>query len=134
MNRRYVLCVVLFALAVMVQWPLWFGKGGVLRSLELEKDVATLNEGNDKLRERNGMTATEIESLESGTDAVLEHARTRLGMIRSDEVLFRFVPEGSKEALSIPKETPEARHNRLFKPKQNHLYSPGDPAAVKQKK
>ncbi len=128
MNRRYVLCVALFSLAVTVQWPLWFGKGGVLRVLELERDVAAVNESNDRLRERNGMIATEIESLESGTDAVLEHARTRLGMIRNDEVLFRFVPEGSKEALSIPKDS-QAQHNRLFKPKHDHLYSPGDPAA-----
>lgn len=133
MNRRYVLCVALFALAVIVQWPLWFGKGGVLRVLELERDVASVNESNDRLRERNGMIATEIESLESGTDAVLEHARTRLGMIRNDEVLFRFVPEGSKEALSIPKDSYQAQHNRLFKPKHDHLYSPGDPAANNKK-
>ncbi len=126
MNLRYVICVTLFALAVMIQWPLWFGKGGLFRMWELQRDVAMISESNDQLRAQNGMTATEIESLESGTDAVLEQARTQLGMIRGDEVLFRFVPEGSKEALSIPKNSSDVTRGHLFKPKQDHLYSPGE--------
>lgn len=129
MNVRYVICVALFALAVMIQWPLWFGKGGFFRKLELQQDVAAITEDNNRLRRENGMIATEIESLESGTDAVIEQARTQLGMIRSDEVLFRFVPEGSKEARDSLKHAPGQTGERLFKPKHDHLYSPGDPRA-----
>lgn len=129
MNVRYVICVALFALAVMIQWPLWFGKGGFFRKLELQQDVAAITEDNNRLRRENGMIATEIESLESGTDAVIEQARTQLGMIRGDEVLFRFVPEGSKEARDSLKRAPGQTGERLFKPKHDHLYSPGDPRA-----
>ena len=68
--------------------------------------MAAITEDNNRLRRENGMIATEIESLESGTDAVIEQARTQLGMIRSDEVLFRFVPEGSKEARDSLKHAP----------------------------
>ena len=133
MNVRYVICVALFAFAVIIQWPLWFGKGGFFRMVELQKDLAAISEDNDQLRRENGMIATEIESLESGTDAVLEHARTQLGMIRGDEVLFRFVPEGSKEAREIRKQSPGSAGERLFKPKYDHLYSPGDPRAKEKK-
>ena len=133
MNVRYVICVALFALAVMIQWPLWFGKGGFFRMLELKQDLASISEDNDRLRRENGMIATEIESLESGTDAVVEQARTQLGMIRGDEVLFRFVPEGSKEARDILKHSSGPAGERLFKPKHDHLYSPGDPRAKERK-
>ena len=69
--------------------------------------------------------AAEIESLESGSGAVSERARMRLGMIRSDEILFRLVPKG-KTAAPVP-EIPEkpTGKQQIFSPKRSDLYVPG---------
>ena len=66
----------------------------------------------------------EIESLESGSGAVEERARMRLGMVKNDEILFRLVPTGEKAAERLPQikrsETPQ-----IFAPKRSDLYIEG---------
>ena len=49
----------------------------------------------------------------------------RLGMIRSDEILFRLVPKG-KTAAPVP-EIPEkpTGKQQIFSPKRSDLYVPG---------
>ena len=96
MSLRHLIYLLVFILAVAIQWPLWFGKGGVLRMQALEAELASVRAANDRLRAENDAVAAEIESLESGSGAVSERARMRLGMIRSDEVLFR--ARNSREA------------------------------------
>lgn len=105
MSLRHLIYLLVFILAVAIQWPLWFGKGGVLRMQALEAELASVRAANDRLRAENDAAAAEIESLESGSGAVSERARMRLGMIRSDEILFRLVPKG-KNAAPVP-EIPE---------------------------
>lgn len=116
MSLRHLIYLLVFILAVAIQWSLWFGKGGVLRMQALEAELASVRAANDRLRAENDAAAAEIESLESGSGAVSERARMRLGMIRSDEILFRLVPKG-KTRLPCPK-FPRSRpeNNRFFPP------------------
>lgn len=137
MNTRHIIYLALFIMAVLIQQPLWFEKGGILHMKELESEIAQIRVQNDKLRLENGTIAGEIESLESGSGAVEEHARMQLGMVRDDEVLFRFVPKGSVEPEKLSqyqKPVAPAKFSSAFRPKNNRLYSHDIPAANDSRK
>ena len=84
--------LVLVALLVVLQWPLWLGKGGWLRVAELDRQLAAQREANQKQESRNAVLAAEVRSLREGREAVEERARQQLNMIRPDETFFQFVP------------------------------------------
>ncbi|MGD9952283.1 MAG: cell division protein FtsB [Burkholderiales bacterium] len=82
---------VLGALIVLVQYPLWLGKGGWLRAWELERQLATHDSANAGLQARNGALDAEVRDLKQGLEAIEERARYELGMIKSGEVFFQVV-------------------------------------------
>ena len=85
------LAAVLAALIVVLQYPLWFGKGGWLRVRELDRQLASQQAVNAGLKARNARLDSEVGDLKQGLEAIEERARTELGMIRKDEVFFQVV-------------------------------------------
>jgi cell division protein FtsB len=83
--------IALVALTVLIQYPLWFGKGGWLRVAEMEREVTAQRDRNAGLAARNAVLDAEVRDLKQGLDAVEELARFELGMIRNDEVFFQIV-------------------------------------------
>ncbi len=83
-----ILSIVLAALIVLLQYPLWLGKGGWLRVWEIDRQVSAQKEGNAKLRVRNDALDAEVRDLKQGYDAIEERARYELGMVRQDEIFF----------------------------------------------
>lgn len=81
----------LAALLVLIQFPLWLGKGGWLRVAELEAQVDAAHQKNDELKARNARLDSEVRDLKDGTDAVEERARYELGMIKKNEVFIQVV-------------------------------------------
>lgn len=94
----------LFALGLLlaaIQWPLWFGKGGWLEVWRLEGELARRNAANAELAARNAALAAEVRSLREGREAIEEHARMQLNLIRPDEVFFQTVaPAGEPKTAS----------------------------------
>ena len=86
-----ILAVLLAALIVAIQMPLWLGKGGWLRVWELDQQVAAQRVQNARLEARNAAVAAEVRDLKQGLEAVEERARYELGLVRPDEVFFEFV-------------------------------------------
>jgi cell division protein FtsB len=86
-----ILAGILGALIVLIQYPLWLGKGGWMRVWQLEQDLQKQKNGNAGLEVRNGGLAAEVTDLKTGTEAIEERARYELGMVRSDEVFFQIV-------------------------------------------
>ena len=86
-----VLAAVLAALILVLQYPLWFGKGGWLRVRELDRQVMAQAAANDRLKARNDVLDAEVRDLKQGREAVEERARAELGMIRADEVFYQVV-------------------------------------------
>ena len=72
----------LVAVVLLLQGPLWFGKGGWLRVRELERHVAEQREVNEGLRRRNAALDAEVRDLKQGYGAIEERARAELGMIQ----------------------------------------------------
>lgn len=79
------------ALLLLIQYPLWLGKGGWLRVWELDRQVAQVKANNDKLKERNSKLESEVQDLKNGTDAVEERARFELGMIKKSEIFVQIL-------------------------------------------
>ena len=53
--------IVLTALLVMIQYPLWLGKGGWLRVWDLSRQLDTALEKEQELRQRNEKLAGEVQ-------------------------------------------------------------------------
>ncbi len=89
------LAFILITLIVLLQYPLWLGKGSWLKVWIADREVTTAREGNLRLQNRNMILAAEVNDLKQGFDAIEEHARSDLGMIKQDEVLFQVVERTS---------------------------------------
>lgn len=88
-----ILGAILVALIVLIQYPLWLGKGGWLRAWDMDRQVETQRSKNGQLETRNAALAAEVRDLKQGTEAIEERARQELGMLRPDEVFFQFAPD-----------------------------------------
>ena len=86
------LSVALVALLVLLQYPLWLGKGGWLRVWDVDQQLQQQKESNKQLELRNAGLDAEVRDLKQGYDAIEERARFELGMIRQDEVFVQ-IPE-----------------------------------------
>jgi cell division protein FtsB len=84
--------LVLSALLLLIQYPLWLGKGGWLRVWDLDQQVVLAKKKNDELRARNAKLGSEVQDLKDGTGAIEERARYELGMIRQNEIFVRVLP------------------------------------------
>ena len=85
------LAVILAALIVLIQYPLWLGKGSWLRVSEADRLLTLQREKNAQLQARNAALEADVRDLKQGTEAIEERARYELGMIKPDEVFFQFV-------------------------------------------
>lgn len=80
---------VLVALLILLQYPLWFGKGGLLRVRDMERQVAAQREVNQSLETRNASQEAEVRDLKSGYEAIEERARYELGLVKEGEVFVQ---------------------------------------------
>jgi cell division protein FtsB len=87
-----ILAATLAAFVLLLQYPLWLGKGGWLRVWSLDRQVQEQKEENARLRQRNGALDAEVRDLKQGFDAIEERARYELGLIKQDEIFFQVVP------------------------------------------
>ncbi|KAA3655318.1 MAG: cell division protein FtsB [Proteobacteria bacterium] len=84
--------LILLLLVVVLQYPLWFGKGGWFRVWETERQLVEQQALNHKLEQRNAGLDAEIRDLKTGTDAIEERARFELGLTKPDEIFVQ-VPQ-----------------------------------------
>ena len=83
---------ILLAIIVLLQYPLWFGKGGWLKAREMERQLQAQREVNQKLETRNAALDAEVRDLKTGYEAIEERARFELGLIKDGEVFVQ-VPQ-----------------------------------------
>ena len=104
----------LVVLIVLLQYPLWLGKGGWLRVWETSRQLDAQREANQQLEERNAGLDAEVRDLKSGLDAIEERARFELGMIKNGEIFVQ-VPQ---QAVPVAPVTGAAKANRDTKTPQ----------------
>ena len=98
-----ILAAALSALIVLIQVPLWVGKGGWLRVWHVENELSNQKIKNSRLEVRNAGLAAEVRDLKQGTEAIEERARYELGMIRGDEVFFQIVEPQNQPVTQGPR-------------------------------
>jgi cell division protein FtsB len=108
------LALILAACIVLLQWPLWIGKGSWLKVWQIESQLSEQQLQNQKLSTRNAALEAEVRDLKTGTDAIEERARNELGMVRQDEVFFQILdpkpatiaPPAAKPPVAAPVPAP----------------------------
>ena len=90
----------LATLLLLIQFPLWLGKGGWLRVADLETQVAAAEKKTEELRARNAKLASEVHDLKDGTGAVEERARYELGMVKQNEIFIQVLGANGKPAAA----------------------------------
>lgn len=95
----------LAVLLMLIQLPLWLGKGGWLRVWDLDNQVVEARQKNEALKARNLKLESEVRDLRDGTEAVEERARYELGMIKEGEIYVQILkPNSTLPPLSpLPK-------------------------------
>ncbi len=88
-----VLAGILAALILLIQYPLWLGKGGWLRAWEVDRRLGAQQNANVALERRNIALGAEVRDLKQGLDAIEERARYELGFVKADEVFFQVVEQ-----------------------------------------
>lgn len=74
---------------IVLQFKLWFGEGGYTDRHAMIELTEQQNEKNLKLAERNRVLAAEVNDLKNGMEAVEEHARIDLGLVRPHETFVQ---------------------------------------------
>ena len=82
---------ILLALILLLQYPLWLGKGSWLKVWDLRQQVDAQKQVNQQTQARNAVLDAEVRDLKQGTEAIEERARSELGMVKRDEVFFQII-------------------------------------------
>ena len=85
------LLILLLLLLAFLQYRFWFGDGSLQEVWELHREVEAQREENLRLRERNDALDAEVLDLQQGLDAIEEHAREDLGMVKEGETFYQVV-------------------------------------------
>ena len=84
---------VLLGLAIILiagfQYLFWFGEGGYHDHQKLAEKIQQQTELNTELKERNRVLAAEVYDLKNGIEAIEEHARLDLGLIKPHETFVQ---------------------------------------------
>jgi len=87
-----ILALSLLAIVVLLQYRLWVSDTGMREVWRLRREVATQQDLNAQLKDRNRTLAAEVQDLKKGKSAIEERARTDLGMVGSNETFFQVAP------------------------------------------
>lgn len=97
-----VVTYILLALLLLLQYPLWLGKGSWLKVWDIGQQVEAQQQVNEQAQRRNASLDAEVRDLKRGTDAIEERARSELGMVKQGEIFFQVVGgEGAATASGV---------------------------------
>ena len=107
---------VLLGLAIFLiagfQYLYWFGEGGHHDHAELVQLIQKQIEQNADLKERNRVLAAHVYDLKNGVEAIEEHARLDLGLIKPHETFIQMSTIGTQyKPIYIQPSTVDLRTN-----------------------
>ncbi|MHB1299860.1 MAG: cell division protein FtsB [Burkholderiales bacterium] len=92
-----ILFLILLSLIALVQYSLWLGKGGWLQVRDLDRQIKAQQQANQKMQERNAAIDADVKDLKQGYAAIEERARSKLGMIKDDEIFFQVIKSSPQQ-------------------------------------
>jgi len=72
---RRAITLILAVLLLLLQYPLWLGKGGWLKVWDMSRQVEAQQQVNQQTRSRNALLDIEVRDLKQGTEAVWIHRK-----------------------------------------------------------
>ena len=91
---------VLLGLAIILiagfQYLFWFGEGGYHDHQKLAQKIQQQTEIYTELKERNRVLAAEVYDLKNGIEAIEEHARLDLGLVKPNETFVQMSMIGTQ--------------------------------------
>ena len=91
---------VLLGLAIILiagfQYLFWFGEGGYHDHQKLAQKIQQQTEIYTELKERNRVLAAEVYDLKNGVEAIEEHARLDLGLVKPNETFVQMSMIGTQ--------------------------------------
>ena len=79
-------------LLLLLQYQIWFAPGGISSIWRTHQQLNHEIVVNNEWSQRNDALSAEIKDLKNGTEAIEDHARNDLGMIKTAEVFYQ-LPE-----------------------------------------
>ncbi|MFZ5522718.1 MAG: cell division protein FtsB [Pseudomonadota bacterium] len=92
--------LILIVILLLLQYPLWIGKGSWLKVWDLNRQLEAQQQVNLQTQARNAVLDAEVRDLKQGTAAIEERARSELGMIKRDEVFYQILENPSAQLPS----------------------------------
>lgn len=103
---------VLFGLGLILiaylQSRLWMGESGYQDRMRLRDDIVEQQKLNAQLTERNRILRAEVHDLKNGLEAVEEHARLDLGLIKPNETFVQMSSLQPGQTAATNSASPEA--------------------------
>ena len=93
--------LILAVLLLLLQYPLWIGKGSWLKVWDLNRQLEAQQQVNQQTQTRNVLLDAEVRDLKQGTEAIEERARSELGMIKRDEVFYQILEKPSAQTAEL---------------------------------
>lgn len=87
---KLIIAILIILLGVL-QYKLWFASGGLIDVHQLKQQLSEQEFQNVSEEEKNAQLRAEVDDLKEGQDAIEEHARKDLGMIKDNEVFYQLV-------------------------------------------
>jgi len=87
-SSKLIPLLVIFLVASL-QYQFWLGEGGYFPHQALTQQITQQSEINTELKERNRILAAEVFDLKSGSEAIEEHARLDLGLVKPNETFVQ---------------------------------------------
>ncbi|KJV40591.1 cell division protein FtsB [Acinetobacter brisouii] len=87
-SSRIILCLAI-VLVAGCQYMFWFGEDGYYDHKKLMQQIQQQTEVNQELKERNRILGAEVYDLKNGAEAIEEHARLDLGLIKPHETFVQ---------------------------------------------
>lgn len=91
MKSKLFVTSLLLALLGLLQYKLWLSPSGIPQFWMLKSNIAQINQENSVLQARNDRVRAEVEDLKHGDEAIEEHARNDLGLVKSGETFYQIV-------------------------------------------
>jgi cell division protein FtsB len=87
--------IILVILLLLLQYPLWLGKGSWLKVWNLNRQLEQQQSQNQQAQARNAVLDAEVRDLKQGTEAIEERARSELGMVKQGETFYQILEQQS---------------------------------------
>lgn len=87
--RQFLMIIIATLVLLALQYQYWFGTNGHSELAKLKKQVAEQAYINNEQQKANQVLLADVKDLKNGLEAVEEHARSDLGLIKSGETFVQ---------------------------------------------